>query len=124
MKLCASCAVVDASSAANESPLCWLRSQTCTCTYSKATVALPPAYRQLSNLIASLCCAFLQALVSIVAVVAVAAVLKCLFSRPSSRVYLVDFAVHKGLDEWKFSKDLFIPMSAQTGVSSWQHSCG
>jgi hypothetical protein len=45
-------------------------------------------------------------------------VLKCMFSRPSSRVYLVDFAVHKGLDEWKFSKDLFIPMSAQTGVSS------
>uniref|UniRef100_A0A383VE34 3-ketoacyl-CoA synthase n=1 Tax=Tetradesmus obliquus TaxID=3088 RepID=A0A383VE34_TETOB len=55
------------------------------------------------------------ALVSAVAVVAVAAVLKCMFSRPSSPVYLVDFAVHKGLDEWKFSKDLFIPMSAQTG---------
>jgi hypothetical protein len=61
---------------------------------------------------------FLQALVSVVAAVAVAAVLKCMFSRPSSPVYLVDFAVHKGLDEWKFSKDLFIPMSAQTGVSN------
>jgi hypothetical protein len=59
----------------------------------------------------------LQALVSVVAAVAVAAVLKCMFSRPSFPVYLVDFAVHKGLDEWKFSKDLFIPMSAQTGVS-------
>eukprot|EP00882_Tetradesmus_deserticola_P023715 GHRQ01025822.1.p1 GENE.GHRQ01025822.1~~GHRQ01025822.1.p1 ORF type:complete len:261 (+),score=32.01 GHRQ01025822.1:406-1188(+) len=54
-------------------------------------------------------------LVSMVAVVAVVAVLKCMFSRPSCPVYLVDFAVHKGLDEWKFSKDLFIPMSAQTG---------
>lgn len=53
---------------------------------------------------------------------AVAAVLKCMFSRPSSPVYLVDFAVHKGLDEWKFSKDLFIPMSAQTGVSGFPAS--
>ncbi len=52
-----------------------------------------------------------------VAAVAVVAVLKCLFSVPKSQVYLVDFAVHKGLEEWKFHKDLFIPMSAETGVS-------
>lgn len=69
----------------------------------------------------------------VIAAVAVVAVLKCMFSLPKSSVYLVDFAVHKGLDEWKFSKDLFIPMSAETGVSvlplhgispgsiSWQH---
>lgn len=58
----------------------------------------------------------LQALAGLVAVVAAAAVLKCTFAVPKSTVYLVDFAVHKGLDDWKFKKDLFIPMSAQTGV--------
>lgn len=55
------------------------------------------------------------ALAGVVVVVAVVAVLKCVFSVPKSPVYLVDFAVHKGLEEWKFSKDLFIPMSAETG---------
>lgn len=67
-------------------------------------------------LLSDLMC-LLQALVGAVAAVAVLAVLKCMLSVPKSSVYLVDFAVHKGLDEWKFSKDLFIPMSAETGVS-------
>eukprot|EP00878_Enallax_costatus_P003354 GHUV01003563.1.p1 GENE.GHUV01003563.1~~GHUV01003563.1.p1 ORF type:complete len:536 (+),score=169.57 GHUV01003563.1:329-1936(+) len=55
------------------------------------------------------------ALLVVLAAVAVVAVLKCTFSVPKSTVYLVDFAVHKGLEDWKFPKDLFIPMSAETG---------
>jgi hypothetical protein len=60
---------------------------------------------------------FLQALVAVLALVAVAAVLKNMFAVPKMPVYLVDFSVHKGLDEWRFSKDMFIPLSRQTGVS-------
>jgi hypothetical protein len=53
----------------------------------------------------------------LLAAVAVGAVLRCFTASPAAPVYLVDFAVHKGLDSWKFSKDLFIPMSDLTGVS-------
>lgn len=60
----------------------------------------------------------LQALVGVLAVVAFAAVLKNMYALPKSPVYLVDFSVHKGLEEWKFSKDMFIPLSRETGVSS------
>lgn len=62
--------------------------------------------------------ACLQALAAIVALVAFVSVLKLQFAVPKRTVYMVDFAVHKGLDDWKFHKDLFIPMSAQTGVST------
>jgi hypothetical protein len=35
---------------------------------------------------------------------------------PAARkVYLVDFAVHKGLDAWKFPKEWFLPQSAAKG---------
>lgn len=54
----------------------------------------------------------------VLAVVAVAAVLKNMYALPKSPVYLVDFSVHKGLEEWKFSKDMFIPLSRETGVRS------
>jgi hypothetical protein len=53
----------------------------------------------------------------VLALVAVAAVLKNMYALPKMPVYLVDFSVHKGLDEWRFSKDMFIPLSRQTGVS-------
>jgi hypothetical protein len=59
----------------------------------------------------------LEALATIVALVAVVSVAKLQLGVPKRPVYMVDFAVHKGLDDWKFHKDLFIPMSAQTGVS-------
>lgn len=49
--------------------------------------------------------------------VAVVAVLKNMYALPKMPVYLVDFSVHKGLEEWKFSKDMFIPLSRETGVS-------
>lgn len=65
----------------------------------------------------------LQALAGAVLAVTVVAVLKCLFGVPKSAVYLIDFAVHKGLDEWKFHKDLFIPMSAETGVRNLVQFC-
>lgn len=57
--------------------------------------------------------------VSTAAVVVVAALLlyavyKALF--PSGRpTYLIDFSVHKGLDEWKFPKEWFLPQSALVG---------
>jgi hypothetical protein len=58
-----------------------------------------------------------QALVVALAVVAAAALLRLWLAVPKSRVFLVDFAVHKSLEEWRFSKDLFIPLSRKTGVS-------
>lgn len=69
--------------------------------------------------VAVLCCPA-QALVAVLAVVAVAAVLKNMYAVPKSPVYLVDFSVHKGLDEWRFSKDMFVPLSRETGVSAIQ----
>lgn len=74
---------------------------------------------QLLRLCASAGCAdlVLQALVVVLAVVAVAAVLKNMYALPKMPVYLVDFSVHKGLDEWRFSKDMFVPLSRETGVS-------
>ena len=56
---------------------------------------------------------------AVLAVVAVAAVLKNMYALPKMPVYLVDFSVHKGLDEWRMSKDQFIPLSRETGVSVW-----
>lgn len=53
----------------------------------------------------------------VLAVVAVGAVLKNMYALPKMPVYLVDFSVHKGLDEWRFSKDMFVPLSRETGVS-------
>lgn len=64
-----------------------------------------------------LLCDFMQALVAMLALVAVAAVLKNMYALPKMPVYLVDFSVHKGLDEWRFSKDMFIPLSRKTEVS-------
>jgi hypothetical protein len=58
-----------------------------------------------------------QTLVAVLAAVAVCAVLKNMYALPKSPVYLLDFSVHKGLEEWKFSKDMFIPLSRDTGVS-------
>lgn len=38
---------------------------------------------------------------------------------PAARpTYLVDFVVHKGLDEWRFPKDWFLPQSRATGKFS------
>jgi hypothetical protein len=75
--------------------------------------------------------AVLQALVAVLAVVAAAAVLKNMYALPKMPVYLVDFSVHKGLEEWKFRKDMFVPLSRETGVSPphlaptlcWARSC-
>jgi hypothetical protein len=72
-----------------------------------------------------------QALVAVLAMVAVAAVLKSIYALPKMPVYLVDFSVHKGLEEWKFRKDMFVPLSRETGVSPphlaptlcWTQSC-
>jgi hypothetical protein len=74
---------------------------------------------QLLRLWASAGCAdlVLQALVLVLAVMAVVAVLKNMYALPKMPVYLVDFSVHKGLDEWRFSKDMFVPLSSETGVS-------
>jgi len=58
-----------------------------------------------------------QAFVVVLAAVAVCAVAKNMWALPKMPVYLVDFSVHKGLEEWRFSKDMFIPLSRDTGVS-------
>ncbi|KAI8474465.1 MAG: FAE1/Type III polyketide synthase-like protein-domain-containing protein [Monoraphidium minutum] len=47
-------------------------------------------------------------------VLLVAAIYRLLF--PAERpTYLVDFAVHKGLEEWKFPKEWFLPHSTRVG---------
>lgn len=58
-----------------------------------------------------------QALVASLALVAVVALLRLWLAVPKSRVWLVDYSVHKGLDAWRFTKDMFIPLSRETGVS-------
>jgi hypothetical protein len=52
------------------------------------------------------------------ALITVVAVVHSYFKSPKKTVYLVDFAVHKSLAEWKFPKSWFIPMSAKRGVST------
>ncbi|GBF92374.1 hypothetical protein Rsub_05576 [Raphidocelis subcapitata] len=55
-----------------------------------------------------------MALLIAAGVLLVAAVLRALFP-PAKPTYLIDFAVHKGLEEWKFPKDWFLPQSRETG---------
>jgi len=55
----------------------------------------------------------LLALMGLITVVAVA---HSYFKKPSETVYLVDFAVHKSLDEWRFPLSWFIPASAKRGT--------
>ena len=63
-----------------------------------------------------LCC--MQVLLALMGLITVVAVAHSYFKKPSETVYLVDFAVHKSLDEWRFPLSWFIPASAKRGVST------
>jgi hypothetical protein len=56
-------------------------------------------------------------LLGVLVVAALAALARLYMSVPVQPVYLVDFAVHKGLDSWKVERARFVPLSESKGVS-------
>lgn len=64
----------------------------------------------------------MQVTAAVAAAVGLAAVLRVLLTRRHSRVYLVDYALAKPPESWKFPKANFIPASAENPVSGGVHS--